>query len=310
MLDNRLVPPEGATLNDLVWEGPQGVRALRSMMMAMLFRCKSGPPDLLRSWSEPPGRRGGTRGLTQREFTERIKDMCLDEHEDLWENEILPAVNAAFQEIMRLKTGENFLRKIEILHLERWLATKMESVRQEAAISGRAPQSVLAHRIVDRQVAQLQRKTHADFKRQLRRRRIAEEERKPRVPPNVDWVEMARGQIASYSGLPLERAIAQPPPPQALSASLRARMGRPTPMEVIGEWRRMKQSWKKHMPLKRRNLLLAPASAIMPPLPRVLPHSARGPGNGSRHLFHAVHESPKMPGRAGRAGPAQNEIFR
>lgn len=110
-IDVQLIAPEGFSgLDEVAWD----TVALRALMNDMLERSQVGPVDLLRAWR-------GRRGLNREEFLHRVRLLFAREDPDLWENEVAEVASEAFEELKRMVRGENFLRKITILHLERWL---------------------------------------------------------------------------------------------------------------------------------------------------------------------------------------------
>ena len=301
-LDFQLVPREEATLDEVAWDGRKGVWALRVLIMGMLHRSKSGPSELLLAWTRRVKRRAGRPGLIRKEFAMRVRDNFFkDEHPDLWDSEVHAAANAAFDEMMGLVRGENFLKKIGIRHLNKWLAASAEEMRI-ANLAGRAPQSMLYGRVVERLVSELPFKTNGEYAQLLRRRRAAAKALEYKEVEKVDWVEKARDQIAAFCQLPPERAISSAARKMADSSrrpfSARARLhapaarlgnfdSKPTPQQIIMEWREMQARMPERKPRRRAHDPTSPRLLTTPGrqhATRTLPGSA-SPRAGATPLF-------------------------
>jgi len=230
-----LTPPMGEGFNDLLWDGHAGVMALRVMLMDMLVRCNSAPADLIRAWTvfvERPSsspkrhpssarwrrvtRHGIQHGLTRPRFLDAVQNFFADENPDLWQSEVRPAAEAAFDELLKLVPGENFMMSVGILHLHRWLTVPHEhlalatSPGKSGSLSSVGSIRERTKYVVEAKLEALERKTPDDrAKLRSRRRALAKEHERACSPkPNVDWVEKARGQIAHHCQLPPTVAVA------------------------------------------------------------------------------------------------------
>ena len=249
MLELRLVMPEGVTsLEELKWDGADGVWALRLLLMDMLLRSKAGPSDLLKAWKRTDRTdrtRSTSRGLTRSVFLSSVHKLFneLKREPELWDIEVRDAADAAFTEMISMVTGQNFMMSIGVLHLERWLTLKIDEALRSSrkvisryeiarrtvywcvrpdtpkhvqvvlAASGTERKTCVCSDHSHRRLQEIPRKSAVEFAAARRRRR--EERRskelqaaKPHV--NVDWVEKARTQIAQYVHVPPDRAIAPP----------------------------------------------------------------------------------------------------
>lgn len=238
VLHLSIVPPNHATLDELRWDGDVGVWALRNLLIDMLLRAKAGPADLLREWlvdsyvppkppvvapgletsnlPGPPRRRqpGGAaehvRGLNRVQFVECVRKLFMVEDADpqwvcdLWESELRTTAHAAFDDLLKQVLGTNRLMHVTAVHLHRWLMIPHDDFLEEVTdLSTR----VLMRRRLDA----LQRKSDEELARHRSRRRAAAVAAAKSITAGqlrVDWVQKARGQIASYCSLPTERAVA------------------------------------------------------------------------------------------------------
>ena len=231
-LELRLPLPAGLTLDELRWDAKEGVWTLRVLLMEMLAKCNCGPMDLLCKWvkmyatDDAPQGVASTRRhrvgvqrerlLTRKQFLEAVRNLFVEEQSDLWEAEVMVAADHAFDAILKMVPGENFLMAVGILHLERWLMIPATEIthRMTGVTTNGQPRATsraeLARRLVHEKWNQLTPKSEVQRKDQRRRRakRAAEEARRAAGPRKVDWVEKARQDIATFASLPAERAIA------------------------------------------------------------------------------------------------------
>jgi len=113
----RLQPPAGAnyTLKDIAWD----VNALRTLMQSMLADACVGTSSLMKVWDK-----SGDGELGMHEWTVEIGRYFADEPA-LWEKEVQPVVQQAFNEIdlaTRHAGHSGLIRgSVDIVELERWL---------------------------------------------------------------------------------------------------------------------------------------------------------------------------------------------
>jgi Ca2+-binding EF-hand superfamily protein len=187
----RLKPPAGAPwrrLNDLQWDSD----VLRVLVLDMLERQdwpngqRATPADLLRAWE-------GRRGLNKREFLLRVERSFFAEPSDigLWGRDGKRVASEAFGEMMRTVIGENFLQKVGLVHLERW-------------IHGMVPDGHGGCKQAERANAYTVSELPLKSKRQLKNERAkraaedaAKKEAAKRADVKVDWKLKARCGIAA-----------------------------------------------------------------------------------------------------------------
>ena len=184
------------------------------------------------------GPRVSKRGLTRPMFLGCVQKLFAGCHPDLWENEVRHAADRAFDQIVRMIGGTNFMMAVDILHLTRWLTlSAIEQLTKSAASAsptvpvGHAsdlPLSPRAARVkramsmkdnskkaINRYLSELKLKSESDKSKMKSRRRAKAKEALKRQEAaqrrkSMDWVEKARGAIAAYTELPPERALATP----------------------------------------------------------------------------------------------------
>ena len=101
--------PEGArNFAELAWD----VDVLRTLIIEMLNREHSTPADLLVRW-------GGAKGLGKRDWQARMRQSFFDFHDELWTDEVEAISDAAFELLLKLVPGQNFLARMTVVHLER-----------------------------------------------------------------------------------------------------------------------------------------------------------------------------------------------
>jgi Ca2+-binding EF-hand superfamily protein len=112
-----LQPAEGVRLDDLVWD----TKALRVLICDLIERqvkeAEQGPAVLLRAW-------GCTTGVTRTEWMQKVHESFFasdGQDADLWENEVADVAEQAFGECLRTVVGENFLQRVGLIQLSRWL---------------------------------------------------------------------------------------------------------------------------------------------------------------------------------------------
>ena len=180
-------------LDELAWD----TRVLRALINGMLAQQnwpngqRATPADLLRAW-------GGARGLTRREFMERVRSSffsadLVDGADELWEAEVQGVVGEAFGELMRTVAGENFLQRVGLVHLERWLAGQQPDghggVRFAPEGEGGGAYDVRALPLKSRrQLAKVEK-----VRRKRRDKAAAATVKRERI----DWVARARPAIAA-----------------------------------------------------------------------------------------------------------------
>ena len=137
-----LQPPNGLPLSAVAWD----VEALRTLLVEVLIRCKIGPVDLMRvligsNASDLPGtpqqiRRAssanvakpkGSDGLLKDEFVSAIRDTFFASQKSLWKKEVLQVVERSFDTITNLVKGQRFLRRVTVVHFERWLGSGLHA---------------------------------------------------------------------------------------------------------------------------------------------------------------------------------------
>ena len=116
-----LQPPNGLPLNAVAWD----VEALRTLLVDMLMRCKIGTVDLMRVWMGKVNK--ASDGLLKDEFVSAIHDMFFSSHKALWEEEVQPVVERSFDAVTKLLKGQKFLRRVTVVHLERWLGSGLQA---------------------------------------------------------------------------------------------------------------------------------------------------------------------------------------
>lgn len=124
-LDARDKPPfdvslyvaDGISLDDISWEPTElGAATMQALIVDMLVREKAGPADLLKLWR-------GRRGLRRDEFAARVFESFFSgkQDADLWEAEVRPVASLVFDQLIATVKGENFMQRIGIIHLQKWL---------------------------------------------------------------------------------------------------------------------------------------------------------------------------------------------
>lgn len=261
-LDMKLEPPDGYDLEDLVWDGIDGVRALRVMLMAMLLRCKAAPTHLLRELTNVSKQQRGSarKGIDRKEFVQHMHD-CFFSHADpeFWDDEVFPAVCNTYDEMYKIIKGENFLKLLRVAHFEMWLTINEDERCEMVALVGVTHVKELTRRVVERNLTTLRIKTRYEKLVQARRRQAIAREREGKKKVRIDWVEKARVQVAAFCMMPPERAIA----PSTLPTK---RAVPHTPHDVIQEWRNMPAELKKltvSSPKSARMRRRAPRSAAL-----------------------------------------------
>ena len=187
-------------LDELIWD----TAVLRVLINDMLSRQdwpngqKASVADLLREWN-------GQKGLSRREFVECIRaSFFAPEHEvpggaQLWEREAAAVASAAFSEIMKAVSGENFLQRVGLVHLERWLSARRPDPHGGgfiSAVSDEMPAYTVRTLPLKskRQLAQAEQ-ARKDKERRERQRKLEAMGLSKRT--RVDWVARARPAIAA-----------------------------------------------------------------------------------------------------------------
>lgn len=148
-----------------------------------------GAVDLLRAWR-------GKKGLNRESFITCVhRSFFASQDPDLWEHEVRDVVKAAFDELLRMVRGENFLQCIGILHLERWLAGSSGS---ETTFFGKDPPPPVFQRLAfdtDALPVKSKRQVNAQMtRRHLRNWRAAQ---KLNAERHIDWARRAEPGIAA-----------------------------------------------------------------------------------------------------------------
>ena len=156
-LDLRLLPPGALATrpDDILWSSS----VIRLLLNRMLRRSQAGPAQLMRAWngrqglrqdqfvekmrdsffaragktssahagthaSSTPSAHTGAHGAAAAadDGVESSNSAAAQDAAELWEAEVKPAVLDAFNEMMRLVRGQNFLNRVGIVQLERWLS--------------------------------------------------------------------------------------------------------------------------------------------------------------------------------------------
>lgn len=112
-----LLPPNGVTLSAVAWD----VDAFRTLLVQMFERCSIGEVDLLRVWHASGGFHNQDEGLNEEQFTAAVRHTFFVSEHELWERELKPVIHDAFCLLLKLIPGQNFTRRIHVVHLERWL---------------------------------------------------------------------------------------------------------------------------------------------------------------------------------------------
>ena len=222
--DWSLHPPVGVmSLSELVWE----LDTLRVLIADVIARGGHGPADLLRLWK-------CEKGLNKEMWIAKVQETffsATEELNDLWESEAKAVAADAFIVIERTQKGENFLRRINVIHLERWLALKPTAADMNDAIAtangtedrlavlanargagGRRRSMTLpspteiAQGIARKMKAQLPLKSKAELRQARRERKEREESRQGnRTHEYVDWAARARPIIDAAAAHSHER---------------------------------------------------------------------------------------------------------
>lgn len=156
------------------------------LIIDTLARCDAGPADLLRAWRRP-------RGVNRSEFVAAAYESFFGEElSNLWSSEVHDVASATFDQIMRTIVGENFLRKISIVHLDRWLGfVKAKGVAAPRYSVDALPLKSRSER----------RRQHA-----LRRTRMASGPSFGRAPSRkIDWAAKAKADIEAAAAAAVAR---------------------------------------------------------------------------------------------------------
>ena len=117
----RLRPPYDAPLAAVAWD----VEALRTLLVQMLDRCTLGSVDLMHAMvAQLVGEEREDKeveGLNKEEFVAAMRKLFFASEPVLWEQEVRRCVEQSVDALWDVIKGENFTRRITVVHFERWL---------------------------------------------------------------------------------------------------------------------------------------------------------------------------------------------